>query len=118
MTSTQLTHYNKRCAELMGIELHYYSGETNMIHVNKKMVSLNDWAKFDSDWNQQIPVWQKIVSIIDDIIDVSVNETVIMLDEFEQSYYLQIRQGTPQSAFAILCQAIDFIDNQSKQPIK
>ena len=40
----------------------------------------------------------------------SVNETVIKFNEFEESYYLQIRQGTPETAFTILCQAIDFID--------
>ena len=110
-----ITYYNKRCAELIGKYVkdtplqaaHYVvhiGNETRICYVS---IPTNNFAN-SFDW--QIPVWQKIVSIIDNIIDMSVNETVIKFNEFEESYYLQIRQGTPETAFTILCQAIDFID--------
>jgi len=118
-----ITYYNKRCAELIGKYVkdtplqaaHYVvhiGNETRICYVS---IPTNNFAN-SFDW--QIPVWQKIVSIIDNIIDMSVNETVIKFNEFEESYYLQIRQGAPETAFAILCQAIDFIDANGKEKEK
>jgi hypothetical protein len=95
-----ITHHQKRCAEIMG-----WNPENKFLPFYK------------SDWREQIPVWQKIVSV------------VVNMKSFSQSlkndwanirdgYVNQIHFGTPETAFTILCQAIDFIDANGKEKEK
>ena len=101
-----ITYYNKRCAEILGA---IGTAETSGYRLTgpryKRYV-------FDSDWTEQIPVWQKICDLFDEAV---INaEWSSVSDEkrsgFRNKYAYEISYGTPETAFTILCQAIDFID--------
>lgn len=112
-----ITYYNKRCAELIGKYVkdtplqaaHYVvhiGNETRICYVS---IPTNNFAN-SFDW--QIPVWQKICDLFDEAV---INaEWSSVSDEkrsgFRNKYAYEISYGTPETAFTILCQAIDFID--------
>ena len=109
-----ITYYNKRCAELIGKYVkdtplqaaHYVvhiGNETRICYVS---IPTNNFAN-SFDW--QIPVWQKIVNVV--VNKEASSTSQISKWEYIRDMYIQkIHFGTPETAFTILCQAIDFID--------
>jgi len=115
-----ITHYNKRCAEIMGLPL------TKTLFEKNDTVEVKITYHFNSDWREQIPVWQKIVVWVKDFIENHCHLAKYdVYGEFTKQW-IQIREkcineifsGTPETAFTILCQAIDFIDNNPKSTTK
>ena len=71
--------------------------------------------KFHTDYNEQIPVWQKVFSelmIFRTSLDKnSFNQKVEGIDLITFNYKVAIFKGTPLESFEILVQAIQFINN-------
>jgi len=74
--------------------------------------------KFHTDYNEQIPVWQKVFSelmIFRKILDKnSFNQKVEDIDLITFNYKVAIFKGTPLESFEILVQAIQFINKMEK----
>ena len=74
--------------------------------------------KFHTDYNEQIPVWQKVFSelmIFRKILDKnSFNQKVEDIDLITFNYKVAIFKGTPLESFEILVQAIQFINKMKK----
>ena len=74
--------------------------------------------KFHTDYNEQIPVWQKVFSelmIFRTSLDKnSFNQKVEGIDLITFNYKVAIFKGTPLESFEILVQAIQFINKMEK----
>ncbi len=105
-----ITYYNKRCAEILGA---IGTAETSGYRLTgpryKRYV-------FDSDWTEQITVWQKVYAVVLD--NISGIEDITRFTKIREQYFHEIDLGTPETAFTILCQAIDFIDANGKEKEK
>ncbi len=115
-----ITYYNKRCAELIGKYVkdtplqaaHYVvhiGNETRICYVS---IPTNNFAN-SFDW--QIPVWQKVWKVfVENIFSKLSSKDEQPMFIIREEYHRRIDLSSPEAAFTILCQAIDFIDaNQS-----
>ena len=67
--------------------------------------------KFHTDYNEQIPVWQKVCKEAQPKFSSFINFDFIKI---EQKYYRALKYNTPLESFEILVQAIQFINKMKK----
>jgi len=117
-----ITYYNKRCAELIGKSFDDYKGrypfwefivdgKTEMFYKE----AVNE-IPFIKSFSWQITVWQKVYAVVLD--NISGIEDITRFTKIREQYFHEIDLGTPETAFTILCQAIDFIDANGKEKEK
>ncbi len=84
----------------------------------KKNQTIIPLCDYDSDYQRQIPVWQKVFSelmIFRTSLDKnSFNQKVEGIDLITFNYKVAIFKGTPLESFEILVQAIQFINKMKK----
>ncbi len=107
----ETTYYNKKCAELLG-----YTLTRSYFSIGEGTIRTEDVVyKFNSDWNELLPVSQKVYEMIEGIM---MNESNIFLrnelgnkvNNILREWYSNIKIGTPQVGFNILCELIDFVE--------
>lgn len=110
---TDLNEKLKLVAEYDGYEVLETGTVTlGQLKKNQTIIPLCD---YDSDYQRQIPVWQKVVAAMRETIDgynpKGISEHDFKIMQFDTDYSEQINNGTPLESFEILVQAIQFINN-------
>lgn len=102
---TDLNEKLKLVAEYDGVPI--YRTEVEFTGSRKEIKVPIRW-KYDSDYNQQIPVWQKVCKEAQPKFSSFMNFDFIKI---EQKYYRALKYNTPLESFEILVTAIQFINN-------
>jgi len=104
---------NEEKLKLVAEYMEYPTEKTDIKFSGKREIFVRPiYYKFDSDYQEQIPVWQKVVADAVNIETASIQEFNEWLN-IRDSYINQICFGTPLDSFEILVQAIQFL-NQIK----
>ena len=77
----------------------------------KKNQTIIPLCDYDSDYQRQIPVWQKVCKEAQPKFSSFMNFDFIKI---EQKYYRALKYNTPLESFEILVQAIQFINKMEK----
>ena len=106
---TDLNEKLKLVAFYVGLELKigfgfYEYGGKRIFHDTSEM-------KYHTDYNEQIPVWQKVCKEAQPKFSSFMNFDFIKI---EQKYYRALKYNTPLESFEILVQAIQFINKMKK----
>jgi len=111
---TDLNEKLKLVAEYDGYEVGYLNGDIPAfkIHSASNYVAVGARLFYNTSYNQQIPVWQKVCKESIDIEKSTDDLKQFML--FKEKYCKLICYGTPLESFEILVQAIQFINKMEK----
>ena len=111
-TMTDLNEKLKLVAEYDGYEVLETGTVTlGQLKKNQTIIPLCD---YDSDYQRQIPVWQKVYK---EIFDYDYINKLIEFDrarKISNLYKNMVNNGTPLESFEILVQAIQFINKMKK----
>jgi len=110
---TDLNEKLKLVAEYDGYEVGYLNGDIPAfkIHSASNYVAVGARLFYNTSYNQQIPVWQKVCKEAQPKLSSFMNFDFIKI---EQKYYRALKYNTPLESFEILVQAIQFINKMEK----
>jgi len=110
---TDLNEKLKLVAEYDGYEVGYLNGDIPAfkIHSASNYVAVGARLFYNTSYNQQIPVWQKVCKEAQPKFSSFMNFDFIKI---EQKYYRALKYNTPLESFEILVQAIQFINKMEK----